>query len=538
MPPIRRLRAQVATGGPGFKPHSPCGLCLAPVLAADFPARPNETESLPGQNAACFGLSFASHELLRPMSNVLAAAAAAKIQEIRSQTLATMLAIVAPAAGLASGQGQAGQGRQATEAAMIRAVVVEMQGATRALVQLAGGYAEVELPPALLRQAAADPSLLKPGSLLMLPADVPARPVAGPATAVVASLANMPPPPAGTGPFPPGSLGQALTRLTGLALPAAEAAPRFTPSLPPSSALRSATLPAGLPAPLAEAALQSAARQLPLAQVITGLLHRLAAPAGGAEPADATALPPLLRNALAALMPLRTSPAALATPEGLQQAIARSGLFLESGLAKLPAEQAPIADLKAALSQIRQTAGQTGAEPAAAEIARLAEGGLERIKLMQLASLPAHAEIGRSEDQGQGFRLALSIPLAPQGPDRPQTAMMGLLVEHQPETPQAPEDALAKEGQNEAQPFPWKVRIALDLEETGPVEAEIGLRGQSVSVQLWAEQPGMAQWARRSIGDLHAALSGAAFEVVKLDVHDGRATPRPSMPHPYRDRRA
>jgi hypothetical protein len=133
--------------------------------------------------------------------------------------------------------------------------------------------------------------------------------------------------------------------------------------------------------------------------------------------------------------------------------------------------------------------------------------------------------------------MSLSIPVAPQGQDRPHTAIMGLMIEHQPDNAPSPDDAAARESAGEAQPFPWKVRIALDLEETGPVEAEIGLRGQSVSVQVWAEQPGMARLARQKISDLHAALSGAAFEIVRLDVHDGRSAPRPSLPNPYLDRR-
>ncbi|WP_284177945.1 flagellar hook-length control protein FliK [Rhabdaerophilum sp. SD176] len=466
------------------------------------------------------------------MSSVLAAAAAAKIQEIRAQSLATMLAAVS-AAGQAGAAGArpGGSGGAPFEAAQIRAILVEMQGATRALVQLAGGYAEVELPPALLRQAAVDPSVLKQGALLLLPADVPARPVPGPATAVTTPNPAVPQPqPGPAGAFPPGSLGATLGRMTGLALPAAEALPLAGQAAPNHAALRPVMLPQGLPAPLAEAVLQSAARQLPLAPVLTALLGKAAEPG----------LPPALQGLLQSLQGLRASPASLATPEGLQSALARSGLFLETNLARTLPGQTPPADLKSQLAAVRRAAEQirqvtAGTDPG--DLARLAEGGTERIKLMQLASLPAHPEIVRTDESGQGFRLTVSVPLAPQGPDRPQTAMMGLMIEHQPDHAPAPEDALRQESAGEGQPFPWKVRIALDLEETGPVEAEIGLRGQSVSVQVWAEQPAMARLARQKIGDLHSALSGAAFEITRLDVHDGRSAPRPSLPNPYLDRR-
>lgn len=529
------------------------------------------------------------------MSSVLAAATAAKIQEIRASSLATMMSIIAaPGQANAAGSRPPGTAGTPVEAAPIRAVLVEMQTGTRALVQLAGGFAEVELPPALLRQAAADPSMLKPGSLLLLPPDVPARPVPGPATSVATPTNIVPSPPVlPTGAFPAGTLGAAVTRMTGLSLPAAEpmampvtiamptpmpaSSPRTgiaSPAAPasamqgpaalstgmlpvdalsrqveaafampagramplPASAplVRSTPLPAGLPAPIAEAVIQSAARQLPLAPVLTGLMERLLAPDNPADP-----LPPLLRNALAALAPLRSGLADLATPEGLKQAFAQSGLFLESRLAHAVPGQAPADDLKSALTGIRQAARGDGGERGSshAEIARLAEGGTERIKLMQLASLPAHPEIVRNDEAGQGFRVSLAVPLAPQGPDRPQTAVMGVMIEHQPAQDAPVEDPARRESNGDAQPFPWKVRIALDLEETGPVEAEIGLRGHAVSIQLWAEQPGMARLARQTLGDLHAALSGAAFEIVKLDVHDGRSSPRPSLPNPYLDRR-
>ncbi|MFY8114498.1 MAG: flagellar hook-length control protein FliK, partial [Rhabdaerophilum sp.] len=340
----------------------------------------------------------------------------------------------------------------------------------------------------------------KQGALLLLPADVPARPVPGPATAHVtpnpAATLQQPGPP---GAFPPGSLGAALSRMTGLALPAAESATRPGQGMPAQATLRPVMLPQGLPAPLAEAVLQGAARHLPLAPVLTALLGK----------ASETGLPPALQGLLQSLQGLRSSPASLATPEGLQSALARSGLFLETNLARTLPGQTPPVDLKSHLAAIQRAAEQVrqvtgGTDPA--DLARLAEGGTERIKLMQLASLPAHPEIVRTDESGQGFRLTVSVPLAPQGPDRPQTAMMGLMIEHQPEQAPAPEDALRQESSGEAQPFPWKVRIALDLEETGPVEAEIGLRGQSVSVQVWAEQPAMARLARQKIGDLHSAL--------------------------------
>lgn len=82
------------------------------------------------------------------------------------------------------------------------------------------------------------------------------------------------------------------------------------------------------------------------------------------------------------------------------------------------------------------------------------------------------------------------------------------------------------------------MRIAVDLEETGPVQAEIALRGQRIAVTLWAERKSMAEDARAAIGTLHQALTGAAFEVSNLEVRDGRpAGPLPRF-QPLLDRRS
>ena len=156
---------------------------------------------------------------------------------------------------------------------------------------------------------------------------------------------------------------------------------------------------------------------------------------------------------------------------------------------------------------------------------------------MQMASLPDHPEIRVTDDRAQPMRLALSIPIATQGHENAPTAIMGLMIEHRPPMSEVtPYEAETPE-KGEAEAFPWKVRIALDLEETGPVQAEIALRGQSVAVTLWAERPKMADRARAEIGALHEALTGAAFDVFKLEVKDGRPQGKPMRAAPMLDRR-
>lgn len=122
----------------------------------------------------------------------------------------------------------------------------------------------------------------------------------------------------------------------------APAAPRAPPAMPPIL----------LPAPLAQAAgaasQAAAVRQDSVAPLLADLTRLTEQPD----------LPPLLRAAVRTLLALQTSPQTLATAQGLKQALAASGLFLEARLARSPAEgrttPLPQRDLKAALVNLRQ----------------------------------------------------------------------------------------------------------------------------------------------------------------------------------------
>jgi hypothetical protein len=224
-------------------------------------------------------------------------------------------------------------------------------------------------------------------------------------------------------------------------------------------------------------------------------------------------------------------------------------VFLEAGLAR---GQAPQGDLKSLLLMLRgafATQGENAPSPRAetaaqnreallpraaqaqssGDLMRLVEGAVERIKLNQLASLPELPGMRVTDERPQGFQLTTTIPLATQGLDRPQTAAIGMMIEHHPVETGGVEIEADEETADDAQGFPWKVRIALDLEETGPVQAEIALRGQTVAITLWAERRAIADLARREIGALHDKLTEAAFDVSRLEVKDGRpvgAAPR------------
>ncbi len=204
--------------------------------------------------------------------------------------------------------------------------------------------------------------------------------------------------------FPPGSPGALIQKLAQIHLPLGERADtRATGGLAGMPGGNRGLGPAALatlsPA-LLDASLRAAIRQMPLGATMAALLS-----------GDAKGIDPTLAEALRAL---RLN--GLAKPDGpaIEQGVKQSGLFLEARLAQ-GLFSAGSHDLKSLLNAIR--AGLAGgADPEAAtaqpkpatpgllsaadrpeasqprspDIARLVEGGLERIKLQQIASLPDH----------------------------------------------------------------------------------------------------------------------------------------------------
>lgn len=505
-------------------------------------------------------------------------------------TLLSAVEPVAAIARVETGAAGSAQRAPAAMPAPVQAVVIAPPQNGRVMIAMAGTALELPLSPALMAEAEANPTLFREGARLTLQPepgsqalrlvlpDAPAR-SATPATLVTMSRfapgpsADAPPPLPQV--FAAGSPGAGVQRLTGLAFPLAEQAAQAKATA--SAQANALALPgrqiasalAMLPPQVAEAALYAATRQAPIAPALTALLATAQPAENTARPSplpsqaqsgdvEEPALPPRAQAALETLATSRLDATAKPAAESINRALQQSGLFLEASLAK---GQNPAADLKSLLLAVKSAllppeaakpeAGSAErvaarASDAAAprlahdagqrvapshpqdDLVRLVEGAVERIKLNQFASLPEHPGMRITDDRPQAFQLSTTIPLATQGLDRPQTAAIGLMISHQPQADEAAAPDVDEDGNSETQGFPWKVRIALDLEETGPVQAEIALRGQSVAVTLWAERKGTAALARREIGLLHDALSDAAFDVARLEVKDGR----PSGPAP------
>lgn len=215
----------------------------------------------------------------------------------------------------------------------------------------------------------------------------------------------------------------------------------------------------------------------------------------------ARVLPEPLRTALATLEASISKPQDLGTPDGLKQAIEKSGAFLEAHLAQ-PEHDAPAADdFKAALLNLRRALAdipQTRqamiqapsrpftdtppplaqralvAQPRAQELLadeETADGLVAHLRTDVRAAL-SRVEIGQLESQPQAGLWMIEIPLTGvRGYD-----VLQLRIEE------------GKPSQGEPEGM-WTVGFAIDPPTLGAVQGEVQLRSSRVSVRLWAQYP-------------------------------------------------
>lgn len=254
---------------------------------------------------------------------------------------------------------------------------------------------------------------------------------------------------------------------------------------------------------------------------------------------------PVLRLA-AQMLKLRLDTDGPITGERLKQAVQRSGVFLEALLAAGEPPAAASEDLKSALIRLRDLAlNVPGAEARAgrpllpspepprrdglpvaqalettaltrdlnrAEAAALlgseADAAVERMKLLQFASLPA--ETGTRAAEQPSTQWMLEVPLA----YREQTGVAAFQFERE------------GDGRQGEEARSWKAKVSLDVETLGPVHAHVGLRAQTIGVTLWAENGETADHFRKLLPDWRRAMMKAELDVAEFRVLHGR----PPMP--------
>ena len=170
---------------------------------------------------------------------------------------------------------------------------------------------------------------------------------------------------------------------------------------------------------------------------------------------------------------------------------------------------------------VQSSAPSALVEGAAPRLLADTEAALARIGLHQIASMPDDQRPAKADSPEA--RWSCEIPILVDG----RTAIMGFVVERD-----------GRHGAPEGEPRRWRVQAALDLPETGPVHADVRLRGMHVVAGLLAERGEIADVLAAALPQLRDGLTAAGFEVEALSVRHGRPEPRPEPPGRYLDARS
>ncbi len=264
-----------------------------------------------------------------------------------------------------------------------------------------------------------------------------------------------------------------------------------------------------LPDPLQQAVLAArtaaAGRQAGLGPLFAELGQALNSPA----------LPPRVRAAVSQLLALQLPAAGPMTGEAVHQAVARSGLFLEAGLAATPGPSPP--DLKAALLVLRQLLSQ--AQPEAPTPGRPAKTPPPTRDSALAGQPPATTTLPRDADLatiagrlGGDVEQAMARQVLHQLASLPQAGASAWMFELPIATPQG--TAIAQfeidqdghagvAGETERS---WRVRFSLDIEPLGPVHVQLGAGSGRAAVTIWAEREDSLERLRERGDRLAGAL--------------------------------
>ena len=240
--------------------------------------------------------------------------------------------------------------------------------------------------------------------------------------------------------------------------------------------------------------------------------------------AMAKQLPPYLRSALALLEHSMSTPQELSTPEGVRQAVNRSGLFLESQLAQAPASDATTAhdDMKGALLRlvaILKDQPLTG-ESSDAEV----DPPLLYRGVLPQGRLPLPYELSNTSDATDFLpRLYTDVQAALA---RMEVAQLQATPGHWlVEIPVQDTDGadvlqlLLKQEQEGEQN--WTMGFSLDLPSLGPVAGELHLRGLRLSVKLWAQRRETVDRLEDQFDDLRARIDATGLFLDQLSCQFG-----------------
>jgi hypothetical protein len=149
------------------------------------------------------------------------------------------------------------------------------------------------------------------------------------------------------------------------------------------------------------------------------------------------------------------------------------------------------------------------------------DAAIARVHLHQISSLPDERGAAHRPDAPDG-RWSCEVPVNVDG----RTAMFGFVIER--DGRQTAQDKHKKK---------WRVRAALDLPDTGAVEADVRLRGDVVNAGILAERAETVALLEPLLPTLRDGLTAAGFEVESLYVRLGKGTPEPRPQRHFVDRK-
>lgn len=237
-------------------------------------------------------------------------------------------------------------------------------------------------------------------------------------------------------------------------------------------------------------------------------------------------LPPALQSAVQQLVDMHLPTDKPPSAADIKTALASSGLFTESDLAKGGAPN----DLKSGLGKLNQAA-QAAAKsaPDGAEVPHQGpsvpppmRGGVPVAQAATLPTLPKGADAALTAKLlATGSEAALArqdlLQLASL-PDPQNPSDKRWMVEVPLMTPQGPAVAqlvIARDGRSTSTEAPepvWRVGLAVNLEPLGPVRANLALSGGHAWVTIAAERPESLDKLQQDAGWLSGALQEAELE--------------------------
>lgn len=252
---------------------------------------------------------------------------------------------------------------------------------------------------------------------------------------------------------------------------------------------------------------------------------------GGVNTGD---LPKPVLQAAAQLWQALPAAADLIDPQGLQNAIARSGTFLEATLAsgdRRASAAAATTDLKALMLSLVRTLRDYGgrSEAALADSHLPAQMPSARGPLAALPTAPATLavldtpnqqmnELARQSD-GALARLT-TLQVTNNAQDAPlQSMLLEIPVRHEGRASvlrlRVEQDRSRHRGGNDAADS-WTVEAAMDLGTIGAMHARVSLQGQRISVQLRAESASILETLSARTPQLESMLRDAGLEVDRI----------------------